>query len=156
MYFWNFWNIIPFGTHSDPTIVWLDDSTLKKWHNYGSLLIDFQTRKIIDLLPYRSQAEVSRGLQQFSSLTYVIRDGSQAFRNTRYDACPDIIQISNHFQVLKSLIDHAIKAVRKLIPPHITTEKKERLGVEFHSNCPSFSFRSSNCEILLWHSNWYA
>jgi Transposase and inactivated derivatives len=91
---------------------------LKKRHNYSSLLIDFQTREVIDLIPYRSQVEVSKWLQQFPSLTYVIRDGAQAFRNAIFDACPDIIQISDRFHVLKSLTDHAIKAVRKLIPSH--------------------------------------
>jgi transposase len=92
---------------------------LKKRHNYGSLLIDFQTRKVIDLIPHRGQEEVSKWLQTFPSLSYVIRDGAQAFRNAISDAFPDVIQIADRFHVLKSLTDHACKAIRKLIPHHL-------------------------------------
>lgn len=74
---------------------------------------------MIDLIPYRSQAEVSEWLQKFPSLSYIIRDGAQSFRNAIFDAFPDVIQISDRFHVLKSLTDHAIKAVRKLIPHYI-------------------------------------
>ncbi|MGY3713765.1 transposase [Lactococcus petauri] len=83
---------------------------MKKRHNYGSLLIDFQTRKVIDLILYRSQTEVSEWLQKFPSLSYIIRDGAQSFRNAIFDAFPDVIQISDRFHVLKSLTDHAMKA----------------------------------------------
>ncbi|MHC5268427.1 ISL3 family transposase [Enterococcus sp. LJL98] len=100
-------------------MVCLDDFSLRKRHTYGSILIDYQSKKVMDLLPSRSQKHVSDWLAIFPNITFVIRDGSTAFRNAISTACPDAIQISDRFHLLKSLTDHGIAAIHSLIPDKI-------------------------------------
>lgn len=97
---------------------------MRKRQSYGSILIDAQSRKVIDLIPSRKLSDVQEWLQNFPNLTFIIRDGSHTFRSAISEVAPDIIQIADRFHVLKSLTDHAIKALRALIP------KKIELGEE--------------------------
>lgn len=86
-------------------------------------MIDHQSKQVIDLLPSRTQENVAHWLTSFPNLTFVIRDGSQAFRCAIAEACPDAIQIADRFHVLKSLTEHALTAIRPLIPKEITNMK---------------------------------
>lgn len=79
---------------------------------------------MIDLIPSRKRSDVQEWLQKFPNLTFIIRDGSHTFRSAISEVSLDIIQIADRFHVLKSLTDHAMKALRSLIP------KKIELGEE--------------------------
>lgn len=83
-----------------PKIVCIDDLTLKKRHSYGTIMIDAETRQVIDLLPSRKQEGVSRWLKEFPSLEMVIRDGATFFRNAIQESHPSAIQVADRFHVL--------------------------------------------------------
>ncbi|MGM0112769.1 ISL3 family transposase [Enterococcus sp. DIV0187] len=112
-------------------IVCLDDFALRKRHSYGSILVDFQTKKVIDLFPSRSQESVTQWLSSvFQDISFVIRDGAIAFRNAISQAFPEAIQIADRFHVLKSLTDHALQAIRPLIPSQIQIKYEKISSME--------------------------
>lgn len=81
---------------------------------------DFQTKKVIDLFPSRNQEKVARWLSSTcQDCSFVIRDGAASFRNAISQAFPEAIQIADRFHILKSLTEHALKAIRPLIPKKI-------------------------------------
>lgn len=83
-------------------------------------MIDFQTKKVIDLLPSRNQEKVAQLLSlTCQDLSFVIRDGAASFRNAISQAFPDAIQIADRFHILKSLTEHTLKAIRPLIPKEV-------------------------------------
>ncbi|MGM0113529.1 hypothetical protein IGI52_003902 [Enterococcus sp. DIV0187] len=98
---------------------------MRKRQSYGSILIDAQSRKVVDLIPSRKLSDVQKWLQNFPNLTFVIRDGSHTFRSAISEVSPDIIQIADRFHVLKSLTEHATKALRSLIPKKIELDKEK-------------------------------
>ncbi|WP_438780327.1 transposase [Enterococcus sp. DIV0187] len=104
----------------------LDDFAVRKRQSYGSILIDAQSRKVIDLIPSRKLFDVQEWLQKFPNLTFVIRDGSHIFRRAISEVSLDIIQVADRFHVLKSLTEHATKALRSLIPKKIELDKKTK------------------------------
>lgn len=121
----------------------MDDFALRKRQSYGSILIDAQSRKVVDLIPSRKLSDVQEWLQNFPNLTFIIRDGSHTFRSAISEVSPDIIQIADRFHVLKSLTDHAVKALRALIP------KKIELGEENKkSTSKQFTFAQNQKQIL--------
>lgn len=92
--------------YSKPTIVCLDDFTLKKRHTYGSILIDMKTRKIIDLIESRELKDVAAWLKKFKNLKFVNRDGSETYAKAIFQTHPKAIQIIDYFHLLKNLCDY--------------------------------------------------
>ncbi|MGL9814902.1 hypothetical protein IGK51_001485 [Enterococcus sp. DIV0098] len=79
-------------------------------------------KKVIDIFPSRNQEEVTGWLSSTcQDLSFVIRGGAASFRNAISQAFPDAIQVADRFHVLKSLTEHALKAIRPLIPKEICT-----------------------------------
>jgi transposase len=64
-----------------PQIIGVDDWALKKCVHYGTLLVDLQQHRVIDLLLERTSAVVSTWLKQYPSVEIVTRD-----RSTEYAA----------------------------------------------------------------------
>lgn len=78
---------------NNASILCLDDFSLRKRHFYGSILINFQAKKVIDLFPSRNQEKVAHWLSlTCQDLSFVNRAGAPSFRNAISQAFPDAIQ----------------------------------------------------------------
>lgn len=108
------------------SVACLDDFVLRKRQSYVSILIDAQSRTVIDLIPSRKLSDVQEWIQNFPNLTFIIRYGLYTFRSAISEVSPGIIQIADRFHVLKSLTDHAIKALRSLIPNKIEVDEEKK------------------------------
>ncbi|MEG1146926.1 MAG: transposase, partial [Bacilli bacterium] len=58
--------------YSKPKIVCIDDFALKKRHTYGTILIDMESRKVIDLIESRELEVVSEWLKKFKNIIFFI------------------------------------------------------------------------------------
>jgi hypothetical protein len=59
-----------------PRIVGIDDWALKKGQTYGTILVDWEARRVIDLLPERAALPVAGWLEAHPSIQAVVRDRS--------------------------------------------------------------------------------
>lgn len=50
------------------TAVCIDDFALKKRYSYGTVMVDLETHKIIDMIPSRDSDDVSRWLKTFPNI----------------------------------------------------------------------------------------
>lgn len=101
------------------TKVCIDDFALKKRHTYGTVMIDIDTHRIIDLLPSREMEEVAQWLSSFPNLELVSRDGSVSYHSAVKQANEKIIQSSDRFHLLKGLTDAAKKVITSLVAANI-------------------------------------
>ena len=93
-----------------------DDFTLKKRQRYGIMMVDLETRKLIDMIESREQADVVAWLATYTNIQIVSRDGSRAYANAISEAHPNAIQISDRFHLVKGLTDYArLILVRKML-----------------------------------------
>ncbi len=74
---------------------------LKKRNKYATVMIDIETRKIVDILESRDYEEVKRWLRTFPNLELISRDGSIVYNKAIKDAHPKSIQVSDRFHILK-------------------------------------------------------
>ena len=58
------------------TAVCIDDFALKKRHKYGTIMIDIESHRIIDMIESRDLEDVVTWLQSFPNLQVFSRDGS--------------------------------------------------------------------------------
>jgi len=99
--------------------VCIDDFALKKRQRYGTVMVDIETRKIVDMIESREIEDVSCWLAEYPNLRIVSRDGAQQYAAAITKAHPYAIQVSDRFHLLKNLNDRTTDVFQKLFQGRI-------------------------------------
>ncbi|MGX5853739.1 transposase [Dyadobacter jiangsuensis] len=70
----------------------VDDFAFRKGCNYGTILIDLDQRKPIDLLPDREGRTLENWLAAHPGIELITRDRSSIYANAVTSACPNAVQ----------------------------------------------------------------
>jgi len=106
----------------------IDDFATKKRHTYGTVMINIETGRIVDLIESRESKEVAEWLKTFPNIEVVSRDGSPLYAKAIKDAHPKALQVSDRFHLLKGLTDAARRFIRGLLPNRITIQSDKTLA----------------------------
>ena len=74
--------------------VCVDDFALRKRFSYGTVMVDLDTHRIIDLIPSRDTDDVKEWLKRFPHIEVISRDGAQIYAHAAQKAHPDVVQVS--------------------------------------------------------------
>lgn len=97
------------------TKVCIDDFAMKKRYEYGTVMIDIESRNIIDLLNSRNLEDVTKWLKTYPNLKIVSRDGSRTYASAIKEAHPSAIQVNDRFHLLKNLTDYCKNYITETI-----------------------------------------
>lgn len=97
------------------TKVCIDDFAFRKRKTYGTIMVDIDTHRIIDLLASREVADVAEWLKSYPNLKIVSRDGSISYKGAIEQTGMHIEQVSDRFHLLKGLTDAAKKFLQRLL-----------------------------------------
>jgi len=97
----------------------IDDFAFKKRYSYGTIMVDLDSHKIIDILDSREKEPVIEWLRDYSNLEIVSRDGSQIYASAIAETHPGAIQISDRFHLLKNLSEAVEKYMLRLFPARL-------------------------------------
>jgi transposase len=89
---------------------------------YGTVMVDIETGRIVDMIYSRESAEVVAWLKTYPNISVVSRDGSLTYAHAISAAHPSAIQVSDRFHLVKGLTDAARKYVIGLISPRFRIE----------------------------------
>jgi hypothetical protein len=89
------------------TRVCIDDFAIKKRYKYGTIMIDIETKRVVDLLESREISDVSKWLKTYPNIQIVSRDGSPSYAAAIKNTHPGALQVSDRFHLLKNLTDYA-------------------------------------------------
>lgn len=84
----------------------IDDFAIKRGQRYGSIMIDLETHKVVDMLNSREPEKVEKWLKGYENIQMVSRDGSISYKKAIEKAHPHAIQISDKFHLIKNLTDY--------------------------------------------------
>jgi len=87
-------------------MVGIDDWSLRRSQSYGTILVDLQSHRPIELLADRTAAAVLPWLKAHPDIDVVSRDRASAYADAAHKALPDAIQVADRFHVLKNLREH--------------------------------------------------
>lgn len=88
---------------SQPRYVGVDDWAWKKGHNYGTILIDLERGRVIDILPGRDGSALKFWLLEHPGVQIITRDRWQAFAQAAAEGAPQATQIADRWHLLKNL-----------------------------------------------------
>ncbi len=88
-----------------PRIIGIDDFALRRGQVYGTLMIDLERRKALDLIPSREASDVTEWLKKYPKVEIVSRDRSPVYANAVNQALPNADQIADRFHIIKNIFE---------------------------------------------------
>lgn len=86
-----------------PRYVGVDDWAMRKGQRYGTILIDLERGRVIDLLPGRDGVALKAWLKEHPSVEVITRDRWAAFAQAATEAAPQARQVADRWHLLKNL-----------------------------------------------------
>jgi transposase len=108
----------------------VDDWAYRKGVSYGTVLIDMETSRPIDLLPSRDGKVLKDWLLNNNDVKIVSRDRASSYAAAIIEACPSAIQIADRFHLLMNLsdaLDTYFKSISRRIRSLITAKTTDFL-----------------------------
>lgn len=91
--------------------VGIDDWAFKKGINYGTVIVDLNEHRVIDLLADRESHTVETWLKDRPEVNIVSRDRFSGYASAVTNALPDAVQVADRWHLLKNMGD----ALQKLL-----------------------------------------
>lgn len=115
-----------------PRVLGVDDWAYRKGVSYGTILIDMETSKPIDILSSREGKDLKMWLMKYNDVQIVTRDRSSSYSSAIDEVCPDAIQVADRFHLLTNLsdaLDTYFKSISGTISRMIKAKTNELLNL---------------------------
>lgn len=83
--------------------VGIDEWAWRKQRQYGAIVVDLETHRVVDLLPDDKRATVSAWLAQHPEIDIVSRDRSGPFAAAAREGAPQAVQVADRFHLVQDL-----------------------------------------------------
>jgi len=88
------------STSATPTAIGLDDFAFRRGKTYGTVIVDLESHRILDLLPDRTTATVEAWLRAHPDIRIISRDRAGEYAVAAARAAPQALQIADRFHLL--------------------------------------------------------
>jgi len=91
--------------YSAPRVVGLDEWAARKGTRFGTIAVDLERRRVIDVLPDRSAVSTAAWLAERPSIELIARDRDGVYADASRQGAPQARQIADRFHLVQNLRD---------------------------------------------------
>ena len=81
----------------------VDDWALRNGRSYGTILVDLEARRVVDLLPDRTAQTLTDWLNDRDTVTVIARDRSTEYARGSALGAPGAVQVADRWHLLQNL-----------------------------------------------------
>lgn len=97
-------------------VLGVDDWAYRKGRNYGTILVDLEAHRVVDVLPNRTSAAFAAWLTTHPEIEVVSRDRATGYADAIRQAAPQATDVADRFHILKNLTDALERVVNRQHP----------------------------------------
>jgi transposase len=95
----------PDPTRSTPRVLGVDDWALRKGRQYGTVLVDLETHRVVEVLPDRRAETIAAWLATHPGVAIVTRDRSETYAQGIARGAPAAQQVADRWHLLHNLAE---------------------------------------------------
>jgi transposase len=115
---------LPDVARGSVVFVGIDDFSFRRGYRFGTILVNLESHRVVDLLPDRQAETAARWMYQQPDLAVVSRDRGGEYASAAREGAPQAIQCADRFHVVKNLTE-AVQVLLARCQAEILAEKKQ-------------------------------